>query len=146
MPAHGGQDADNRRLFAGVRFALLGFDPVSESQYRSEMVQRGGVDAGAYGAGCTHLIVCDLLYDNPICVAARKDGTKVVSEQWVDDSLDLGEMADADRVLYRPVRDFSGIPGSQSLRICLTGYQKNWRDDIMYLSYTFQSILLIGVT
>uniref|UniRef100_A0A0E0APK3 BRCT domain-containing protein n=1 Tax=Oryza glumipatula TaxID=40148 RepID=A0A0E0APK3_9ORYZ len=134
MPAHGGQDADNRRLFAGVRFALLGFDPVSESQYRSEMVQRGGVDTGAYGAGCTHLIVCDLLYDNPICVAARKDGTKVVSEQWVDDSLDLGEMADADRVLYRPVRDFSGIPGSQSLRICLTGYQKNWRDDIMKMA------------
>ncbi len=35
MPAHGGQDADNRRLFAGVRFALLGFDPVSESQVRA---------------------------------------------------------------------------------------------------------------
>jgi hypothetical protein len=33
-------------------------------------------------------------------VAARKDGTKVVSEQWVDDSLDLGEMADADRVSF----------------------------------------------
>uniref|UniRef100_A0A0D9X367 BRCT domain-containing protein n=1 Tax=Leersia perrieri TaxID=77586 RepID=A0A0D9X367_9ORYZ len=137
MPAHEGEDgggADDGRLFAGVRFALVGFDPVSESQYRSEMVQHGGVDAGAYGAACTHLIVFGLVYDNPICVAARKDGKKVVSEQWVEDSLDLGEMADADRVQYRPVRDFSGIPGSESLCICLTGYQKNKRQEIMNMA------------
>ncbi|KAL5196996.1 hypothetical protein ABZP36_000508 [Zizania latifolia] len=123
--------ADDGRLFAGVRFALVGFDPVSESQYRSEMVRRGGADAGGYGADCTHLVICGLLYDDPVCVAARKDGKKVVSELWVDDSLDLGEVADADRVLYRPVRDFNGIPGSESPCICLTGYQKNGREDIM---------------
>lgn len=35
------------------------------------------------------------------------------------------------QVLYAPVRDFKGIPGSDKLHICLTGYQKNWRDDIM---------------
>ncbi|KAF0908572.1 hypothetical protein E2562_026622 [Oryza meyeriana var. granulata] len=125
---------DDGCLFAGVRFALLGFDPVSESQYRSEMVRRGGVDAGEYGAGCTHLIVYGLVYDNPICVAARMDGKKVVSDLWVEHSLDLGQMADADRVLYRPVRDFRGIPGSQSLCICLTGYQNKWREDIMKMA------------
>jgi hypothetical protein len=38
------------------------------------------------------------MQDDPVCVAARKDGKKVVTEQWVDDSLDLGELADADRV------------------------------------------------
>ncbi|KAM0895335.1 hypothetical protein ACQ4PT_023910 [Festuca glaucescens] len=119
-------------LFAGVRFALVGFDPVTESQYRSDMVQRGGADAGGYGeAGCTHVIVFGLVYDDPVCVAARRDGKKVVTELWVDDILDTGAMADADRVIYRPVRDLNGIPGSQSLNICLTGYQKDGREDIM---------------
>lgn len=40
-------------------------------------------------------------------------------------------IADTDRVLYKPVRDLDGIPGSQSLNICLTGYKKNGREDIM---------------
>uniref|UniRef100_A0ACD5Y5A2 Uncharacterized protein n=1 Tax=Avena sativa TaxID=4498 RepID=A0ACD5Y5A2_AVESA len=96
------------------------------------MVRRGGADAGRYGAaGCTHVIVCGLVYDDPVCEAARGDGKKVVTELWVDDSLETGLMADADRVLYRPVRDLNGIPGSQSLNICLTGYQKDGREDIM---------------
>lgn len=38
------------------------------------------------------------MQDDPVCVAARKDGTKVVTGLWVDDSLDLGAMADADHV------------------------------------------------
>ena len=33
-----------------------------------------------------------------MCVAAREGGKKVVSELWVDDSLDAGVIADADRV------------------------------------------------
>lgn len=40
-------------------------------------------------------------------------------------------LADSTKVLYRPVRDLSGIPGSKSLHICLTGYQRQERDDIM---------------
>ncbi|XP_048554547.1 BRCT domain-containing protein At4g02110-like [Triticum urartu] len=127
----GDGDGDDR-LLAGVRFALVGFDPASESQYRSEMVRRGGADAGGHGAaGCTHVVVFGLVYDDPVCVAAREGGKKVVNELWVDDSLDAGVIADADRVLYKPVRDLDGIPGSQSLNICLTGYQKNGREDIM---------------
>ncbi|KAM3372087.1 hypothetical protein ACQJBY_019131 [Aegilops geniculata] len=127
----GDGDGDGR-LFAGVRFALVGFDPASESQYRSEMVRLGGADAGGHGAaGCTHVVVFGLVYDDPVCVAAREGGKKVVTELWVDDSLDAGVIADADRVLYKPLRDLDGIPGSQSLNICLTGYQKNGREDIM---------------
>nr|XP_051213515.1 BRCT domain-containing protein At4g02110-like isoform X9 [Lolium perenne] len=128
-----GRDGDgDGLLFAGVRFALAGFDPVTESQYRADMVERGGADAGGYGeAGCTHVIVFGLVYDDPVCVAARGAGKKVVTELWVDDTLDTGAMADADRVIYRPVRDLNGIPGSQSLNICLTGYQKDGREDIM---------------
>jgi hypothetical protein len=38
------------------------------------------------------------MQDDPVCVAARRDGKKVVTELWVDDSLDTGAMADADRV------------------------------------------------
>ncbi|KAF7010201.1 hypothetical protein CFC21_024651 [Triticum aestivum] len=119
-------------LFAGVRFVLLGFDPVSDAQYRSEMVRHGGADAGGAQEGCTHLIVSGLVYDDPVCVAAREHGTKVVTGLWVDDCLDLGAMADADHVLYRPVRDLEGIPGAESLCICLTGYQRqNGREAIM---------------
>jgi len=38
------------------------------------------------------------MQDDPVCVAARKDKKKVVTEQWLEDSLELGELADADRV------------------------------------------------
>ncbi|KAM0858833.1 hypothetical protein ACQ4PT_047591 [Festuca glaucescens] len=124
-------DDDDRNLFAGVRFVLVGFDSVSESQYRAEMVRRGGADAGRLGGGCTHVVACGRVYDDPVCVAARAQGHKVVSELWVDDSLDRAVLADADRVIYWPTRDLKGIPGSDELRICLTGYQRNDREDIM---------------
>ncbi|KAI4979605.1 hypothetical protein ZWY2020_016358 [Hordeum vulgare] len=97
----GDDDYDDRDLFAGVRFFLVGFDNVSESQ------------------------------DDPVCAAARAQGNMVVSELWVDDSLDRGFLADADRVIYWPTKDLNGIPGSDSLQICLTGYQRNDREDIM---------------
>ncbi|KAM3368925.1 hypothetical protein ACQJBY_017064 [Aegilops geniculata] len=101
-------------------------------QYRSEMVRHGGADAVAAQEGCTHLVVSGLVYDDPVCVAAREHGAKVVTGLWVDDCLDLGAMADADHVLYRPVRDLEGIPGAESLCICLTGYQRqNGREAIM---------------
>ncbi|KAM0881776.1 hypothetical protein ACQ4PT_032729 [Festuca glaucescens] len=122
---------DDRNLFAGVRFVLVGFDSVSESQYRAEMVRRGGADAGRLGGGCTHVVACGRVYDDPVCVAARAQGHKVVSELWVDDSLDRAVLADADRVIYWPTRDLKGIPGSDKLQICLTGYQRNDREDIM---------------
>jgi hypothetical protein len=38
------------------------------------------------------------MQDDPVCVAARGAGKKVVTELWVDDTLDTGAMADADRV------------------------------------------------
>ncbi|WVZ67153.1 hypothetical protein U9M48_016273 [Paspalum notatum var. saurae] len=137
MPPHGDVDADadsdsDAHLFAGVRFALFGFDPLSESQYRSEIARCGGVYAGPWDGDCSHVVVSnDILYDDPVCVATRKDGKKVVTAQWVEDSFELGDLADADRVLYAPVRDPRGIPGSDKLNISLTGYQKNWREDIM---------------
>nr|XP_034579993.1 BRCT domain-containing protein At4g02110 [Setaria viridis] len=130
MPPHADGDAE-ARLFAGVRFALYGFNTVSESQYRLEIERCGGVHAGAWDGDCTHVIVSGTLYDDPVCVAARKDKKKVVTEHWVEDSFELGELADADRVIYTPVRDVKGIPGSDELHICLTGYQKSWREDIM---------------
>ncbi|KAJ1699299.1 hypothetical protein LUZ63_007811 [Rhynchospora breviuscula] len=118
-------------VFSGVRFVLLGFDSVSEEQYRSEIIQKGGVDLGKYDPSCTHVIVCGRVYDDPMCVMARDNGKIVVTETWVDDSLDLGVLADETKVLYRPVRDLEGIPGSKSLHICLTGYQRQEREDIM---------------
>ncbi|KAJ0979877.1 hypothetical protein J5N97_015351 [Dioscorea zingiberensis] len=118
-------------IFAGVRFVLFGFDSVSEAQYRSEIVRRGGVDVGRYDSNCTHVIVSGRVSDEPVCVTARKDGKVLVSEMWIDDCLDFGTLVDANRVLYKPVKDLNGIPGSEALNICLTGYQRQDRDDIM---------------
>ncbi|KAK3126088.1 hypothetical protein QOZ80_7BG0613720 [Eleusine coracana subsp. coracana] len=132
MPSHSDDDdGANPHLFAGVRFALTGFDDVSRTNYRMDMERAGGIDAGDWDGDCTHVIISGLLYDDPVCVTARKDGKKVVTEQWVDDSFELGVLPDADRVLYAPVRDFKGIPGSESLLISLTGYQKTQREEIM---------------
>ncbi|XP_047313001.1 BRCT domain-containing protein At4g02110-like [Impatiens glandulifera] len=33
--------------------------------------------------------------------------------------------------MYRPLRDLNGIPGTKPLTVCLTGYQRQDRDDIM---------------
>lgn len=35
------------------------------------------------------------------------------------------------QVMYRPSTDLDGIPGAKSLVVCLTGYQRQDRDDIM---------------
>ncbi|XP_058076866.1 BRCT domain-containing protein At4g02110 [Magnolia sinica] len=118
-------------MFHGVRFVLIGFDSVSEAQYRSELLNGGGVDVGRYDSSCTHVIVHDRVYDDPVCVTARGDGKILITDLWVEDSLDLQRLADASRILYRPLKDLKGIPGSESLHICLTGYQRQARDDIM---------------
>ncbi|WOL06686.1 BRCT domain-containing protein [Canna indica] len=119
------------KIFGGIRFVLFGFDSVSEAQYRSELVRGGGVDAGRYDRSCTHVIVCGRVDDDSVCVAARNDGKILVTESWIDDSLNRGILADATKILYRPVKDLNGIPGSKSLHMCLTGYQRQERDDIM---------------
>ncbi|KAG8079242.1 hypothetical protein GUJ93_ZPchr0007g3747, partial [Zizania palustris] len=81
----------------------------NRDMYRSEMARRGAADAGRYGADCTHLVVCGLLclvvpssgfFSRLTCFVVPlsgflKDGKKLVSELWVDDSLNLGEMAGA---------------------------------------------------
>ncbi|KAL5983587.1 hypothetical protein ACLOJK_017675 [Asimina triloba] len=78
-----------------------------------------------------------LSQDDPVCVAARSDGKILVTNLWVEDSLDIGSLAVASRILYSPVRDLRGISGAESLYICLTGYQGKDRDDIMVCSIRF---------
>ncbi|KAK7826589.1 brct domain-containing protein [Quercus suber] len=34
-------------------------------------------------------------------------------------------------IMYRPLKDLNGIPGAKNLIICLTGYQRQDRDDVM---------------
>ncbi|XP_035830267.1 BRCT domain-containing protein At4g02110 isoform X3 [Helianthus annuus] len=89
------------QVFNGIRFVLLGYDPLKNSQ------------------------------DDPVCVAARRDGKILVSSLWADHSFDVGAPVDVTSVMYRPVRDLNGIPGAKSLVICLTGYQREDREDIM---------------
>ncbi|GAB2254432.1 hypothetical protein Droror1_Dr00022241 [Drosera rotundifolia] len=119
--------------FLGVRFALFGFDPDKHEQVRARLVSVGGVDVGEHGSDCTHIIVDKLVYDDPVCVAARKDGKTLVNSFWVDHSLKVNKPIDASFIMYRPVKDLNGIPGAKDFVMCLTGYQRNDRDDIMTL-------------
>ncbi|PSS14720.1 BRCT domain-containing protein [Actinidia chinensis var. chinensis] len=119
------------KTFTGVRFVLLGFNPINAQKVRSQLVNGGGVDVFQYGPNCTHVIVDKLSYDDPICVAAQTDGKVLVTGLWVDHSFDIGMPVDPTSVLYTPLRDLEGIPGAKSLIVCLTGYQRQDRDDIM---------------
>ncbi|GAB2298366.1 hypothetical protein Dimus_032432 [Dionaea muscipula] len=119
--------------FHGVRFALFGFDPIKHEQVRSKLLSLGGVDAGQYGANCTHVIVDKLVYDDPVCIAATTDGKTLINSLWVDHSLDVGMPVDVSSIMYRPVKDLNGIPGAKDFVMCLTGYQRHDRDDIMTL-------------
>ncbi|GMI69462.1 hypothetical protein HRI_000615500 [Hibiscus trionum] len=119
------------KTFLGVRFCLHGFDSVNEHKVRVKLIDGGGVGAGQNSQNCTHLIVDKIVYDDPVCVAARNDGKTVVTGLWVDHSFDIGMPVDATSIMYRPLRDLNGIPGAKSLIVCLTGYQRQDRDDIM---------------
>ncbi|XP_059438388.1 BRCT domain-containing protein At4g02110 isoform X1 [Corylus avellana] len=119
--------------FLDVRFVLFGFDPVNENKVRGRLVYGGGVDAGQYSQSCTHVIVDKLVYDDPVCIAARNDGKTLVTALWVDHSFDVGMPVDSTSIMYRPLKDLNGIPGAKNLVICLTGYQRQDRDDIMVM-------------
>ncbi|CAA0831977.1 BRCT domain-containing protein [Striga hermonthica] len=122
---------DPSKTFFGVCFVLLGFDPVKGDKVRLKLLEGGGIDAVSYGPNCTHAIVDKLTYDDPICIAARSDGKAVVNALWVDHSFDVGMPVDPSSVMYRPMKDLNGITGAKSLVVCLTGYQRQDRDDIM---------------
>ncbi|KAL8527240.1 hypothetical protein ACS0TY_005210 [Phlomoides rotata] len=122
---------DPSKTFHGVRFILQGFDSVKEEEVRSKLLEGGGIDAVNYGPNCNHVVVDKLVYDDPICVAARRDGKVLVTGLWVDHSFDVGMPVDPSSVMYWPMKDLNGIPGAKSLILCLTGYQRQDRDDIM---------------
>ncbi|GAU30094.1 hypothetical protein TSUD_38900 [Trifolium subterraneum] len=119
------------RIFRGVHFALFGFDPHTESQIRFKLVNGGGIDVGKNNGSCTHVIVDNIAYDNPVCIAARNDGKTLVTALWVEHSADIGMPVDANSVMYRPLKDLDGIPGAKDLIVCLTGYLRQDREDIM---------------
>uniref|UniRef100_A0A6N2MYU7 BRCT domain-containing protein n=1 Tax=Salix viminalis TaxID=40686 RepID=A0A6N2MYU7_SALVM len=118
------------KTFLGVRFVLFGFDPLRETEVKSKLVSGGGVDAVQYSGNCTHVIVDKIVHDDAVCVGARNDGKTVVRGLWVDHSFDIGMPVDATS-MYRPLRDLNGIPRASNLIMCLTGYQRQDRDDIM---------------
>ncbi|XP_043710608.1 BRCT domain-containing protein At4g02110-like [Telopea speciosissima] len=133
MTRNGGDSAyDNMaQMFLGVRFVLVGFDPVLQAEIRSKLIIGGGVDVGKYGPSCTHVIVDNIVYDDSVCLAARNDGKTLVTGLWVEHSFDIGMAVDASLILYRPLKDLNGIPDAKSLFVCLTGYQRQDREDIM---------------
>ncbi|KAL9242974.1 hypothetical protein vseg_016921 [Gypsophila vaccaria] len=121
-------------LFEGVRFYLAGFTPLTHDQVKSTLVSKGGVYVANYSDDCTHVVVQDLVLDDPICVAAIRDKKALVTTLWVEHSLDAGELLDVSNIMYRPLKDLKGIPGAENFVICLTGYQKYQREDIMRMT------------
>ncbi|XP_024527911.1 BRCT domain-containing protein At4g02110 [Selaginella moellendorffii] len=126
----GGNYAATATLFRGVRFFLSGFDRAEECQFIDALEQHGSSNAGQYSSSCSHVIVSQHTYDDPICAAARKDGKVLVTKSWVLDSLEQCELKNANSVLYMPVRDLAGIPGAKKVCVCLTGYQSASRREI----------------
>lgn len=47
---------------------------------------------------CVCVFFLSFVQDDPVCIAARRDGKTLVTESWVEDSLDIGKVADAKRV------------------------------------------------
>ncbi|KAG6383497.1 hypothetical protein SASPL_156749 [Salvia splendens] len=131
---------DPSKAFVGIRFVLFGFDSVIEDEVRAKLLEGGAVDTVNYGPDCNHVIVDNLLYDDPICAAARRDGKILVIGKWVDHCFDGGMLVDPTSVMYWPVRDPSGIPAAKSLVMCLTGYLRQDRDDVMNM------VALMGAT
>ncbi|BFG43485.1 hypothetical protein CerSpe_297590 [Prunus speciosa] len=119
------------KTFLGVRFILLGFDPLHEQKVRSKLVGCGAVDVGHYSLNCSHVVVDKTVFDDPVCVAARNDGKTLVTALWVHHSFDVGVPVESTSIIYRPLKDLNGIPDAKSLIVCLTGYQRQDRDDIM---------------
>ncbi|KMT09940.1 hypothetical protein BVRB_5g121570 [Beta vulgaris subsp. vulgaris] len=120
-------------VFSGIRFFLSGFNSQNYLQVKSQLVSEGGVVLEEYGTDCTHVVVHDLVYDDPICVTARRDKKVLVTALWVGHSLDAGAPVDAANIMYRPLKELTGIPGANELLICLTGYQGADREDIMMM-------------
>ncbi|KZV44158.1 BRCT domain-containing protein [Dorcoceras hygrometricum] len=104
--------------FAGARFVLYGFVFDRREKILSRILEGGGMEAVNYGPDCTHVIVDKLVYDDPVCVTARRDGKTLVTGLWVDHSLDVGIPVDPTSVIYRPVKDVNGIPDHGGLNGC----------------------------
>ncbi|KAL4602916.1 hypothetical protein ACB092_10G087800 [Castanea dentata] len=117
--------------FLGVRFVLFGFDPVNENKVQCKFVYGGGVDVCQYNQSCTHVIVDKIVYDNPVCIASRNDSKTLVTALWVENTFDIGMPVDANSIMYRPLKDLNVLPGAKNLITCLTGYQRQDRDDVM---------------
>ncbi|CAN1352991.1 BRCT domain-containing protein At4g02110 [Linum perenne] len=121
------QESSTTKPFNGVRFLLSGFDSPNEEQVRSKLVRGGGDESEDY----THLVVDNTVYDDPVCVSARVNGKMVVTGLWVEHCFKIGLTVDPTSVMYQPPKDFNGIPGAKNLVVCLTGYQRQDRDDVM---------------
>ncbi|XP_074267964.1 BRCT domain-containing protein At4g02110-like [Silene latifolia] len=121
---------DYPNLFQGIRFHLAGFDPQMHDQVKLKIVSCGGVYVAENSSDCTHVIVYNLLLDDPICVAARRDGTALVTSTWIDHSLIAGKPANTSSIIYRPAKELNGIPGAKKLVICMSGYQGYLREYI----------------
>ena len=47
------------------------------------------------------------------------------------------------QIMYRPLKELTGIPGANSLIVCLTGYQRQDREDIMVFAIAISYNVLL---
>jgi topoisomerase (DNA) II binding protein 1 len=94
MVRRGGADAGGHGAEGCTHVVVCGLVYVSSTIPGLHFLRSSG---GLVG-GLAFIVELKWMQDDPVCAAARRDGKKVVTQLWVDDSLDAGAMADADRV------------------------------------------------
>lgn len=73
------------------------------------------------------MFTCFLFFqDDPVCIAANNDGKVLVTELWIEDSVDFSELANADRVS----RTASHAAQSWKIMSCLVHMIENSVNDI----------------
>ncbi|KAM2658212.1 hypothetical protein EV2_020951 [Malus domestica] len=96
-------------------------DPVDEHQVRSKLVDCDREDIVHYSSDCNHIIVDKIVYDDPVCVAARNNAKTLVTTLWVHYGFDVGLPIDptcraCPPTLSEPNPGFSSTCSSISLR------------------------------
>ncbi|PHT47912.1 Chloride channel protein CLC-a [Capsicum baccatum] len=104
--------AECRKIISGVDCdgdGMINFEEFKIMMIRSKLLEGGGVDVTEYGPDCTHLILDRTVYDDPICVATRRDGKVLVTNLWVEHSFDVGMVVDhLSNLAGRGCREVSG--------------------------------------
>uniref|UniRef100_M8C3R6 BRCT domain-containing protein n=1 Tax=Aegilops tauschii TaxID=37682 RepID=M8C3R6_AEGTA len=92
-----------------LRFKLVGFDKEKEDEWPPP-------EADLHTAGDENV------HQQQQDRGPRDNGSVLINELWLDDTLQNGALADINNILYRPPVSLGGIKGAQYLNISHTGF------------------------